>query len=308
MMRIAIVGAGAVGQVIGAKLIGAGHEVTLLARQGSAERLRAAGLRLADRRGRDELERPARVLETPAELAGIRYDALFVAVRADQLAPTLAALRAAGVEGEQLVLCTPIWGPDPAYALAGCKEQLVLVPGMLAGDDGSGVIRYRLVTTRLGPLEGPVGTGVRALALALVEAGLPTEVEPDLGRGYVAQLAVLLPWALAIERTGFDLGALRRDRAIRATAAQASQEAVALAAERSGGVSPWTRFAARASSPLMTLVALFLAPLTRRGWGKVAWKHVQKIAAQDRQMLAELYRWAEARGSAAPALSALLSG
>jgi 2-dehydropantoate 2-reductase len=44
-MRIAVVGAGAVGGVFGARLAAAGHDVTFLARGTTLEVLRAQGLR-----------------------------------------------------------------------------------------------------------------------------------------------------------------------------------------------------------------------------------------------------------------------
>ena len=50
-LRFLLVGAGAVGEFVAARLAGAGHQVTVLARPRSAARLREGGLRIASQDG-----------------------------------------------------------------------------------------------------------------------------------------------------------------------------------------------------------------------------------------------------------------
>ena len=50
-MRVAIVGAGSIGAVIGARLASAGHEVVLVARGAHLEAIRRDGLKLVDHVG-----------------------------------------------------------------------------------------------------------------------------------------------------------------------------------------------------------------------------------------------------------------
>ena len=74
--RFLIVGAGAVGGLIAARLTGAGHDVTVLALPRSAARLREGGLRIASGDATSVL-RPAVV--TAGELTS-GYDAIVLAV------------------------------------------------------------------------------------------------------------------------------------------------------------------------------------------------------------------------------------
>ena len=80
-LRFLIVGAGAVGGFVAARLAGAGYHVTVLARPRSAARLREDGLRIASQDGTSVL-RPAVV--TAGELASA-YDAIVLAVKSDDL-------------------------------------------------------------------------------------------------------------------------------------------------------------------------------------------------------------------------------
>ncbi len=82
-MRICIIGAGAIGGYLGARLIQAGQEVTLIARGQSLAAIREHGLRL--RSDQDELAvRPA--LATDDMFSVGTHDIVIVAVKAHQLA------------------------------------------------------------------------------------------------------------------------------------------------------------------------------------------------------------------------------
>jgi 2-dehydropantoate 2-reductase len=301
--RVAVVGAGAVGQVVAGALSEAGHAVTLMAREARVADLRASGLRL--RKGQ-EAERKVPVEVVAALDASVRWDILFVAVRAEQLRETLATLEAAGVHGELLVLCTALWGTEPAHRLNGFGDTLLLLPGLLAGEE-SGVIRYRLSKTSLGPLTGPITPAARELTTLLRSAGLPAKARADLVERYVVGLALALPWAVAVEQSGFDLGALARNRDKRRAVANATREAVQVARrrERVRGMA-LAELGARCSGQFVGVGGRALAPLTRRGWGAIAWNHLKKIAPQNRALLEELHRFGRAQGAETPALDALV--
>ncbi len=87
-MRICIVGAGAIGGFLGAKLIQAGAEVTLIARGAHLAAIEEQGLTIVSRDERRETVRPA--LATADMAAAGRHDLVIVAVKAQAL-PTLAA-------------------------------------------------------------------------------------------------------------------------------------------------------------------------------------------------------------------------
>jgi 2-dehydropantoate 2-reductase len=102
-MRICIVGAGAIGGYLGAKLALAGEEVTLIARGAHLAAIRERGLALEYADGTRELATPA--LATDDVRAAGPQDAVVVAVKAHQLpalAPSLPAL----------------YGPDTAVVTA----------------------------------------------------------------------------------------------------------------------------------------------------------------------------------------------
>jgi len=92
-VKIAIVGAGAIGGLVGAKLALAGEEVTFIVRGANLEALRARGVRLLLADGTEQVAGGLRATDDPAE-AGPQ-DLVILAVKAHQLpdvAPRLPAL------------------------------------------------------------------------------------------------------------------------------------------------------------------------------------------------------------------------
>ncbi len=102
-MRICIVGAGAIGGWLGAKLIQAGAEVTLIARGPHLAAIEANGLIIEYRDGRQEVVRPA--LATADMAAAGPHDMVIVAVKAQSLPALAAPMRA-------------LYGPDTAVVYA----------------------------------------------------------------------------------------------------------------------------------------------------------------------------------------------
>lgn len=102
-MRICIVGAGAIGGWLGAKLIQAGAEVTLIARGAHLAAIATNGLTILYRDGRQEVVRPA--LATADMTAAGPHDMVIVAVKAQSLPALAAPMRA-------------LYGPDTAVVYA----------------------------------------------------------------------------------------------------------------------------------------------------------------------------------------------
>lgn len=88
-MKVCIYGAGAIGGWIGAKLAGAGCEVSVVARGATLEALRRHGLRLAS--GSEVVTAPVKASAAPADL-GVQ-DLVVVAVKAPAMADVAAAIR-----------------------------------------------------------------------------------------------------------------------------------------------------------------------------------------------------------------------
>jgi 2-dehydropantoate 2-reductase len=91
-MRICVVGAGAIGGMLGVKLALSGHDVTLILRGANLEAVRQNGLKLIEEDGKELLARPARVTSVIAE-AGVQ-DVIILGMKAHQVAAIAAELPA----------------------------------------------------------------------------------------------------------------------------------------------------------------------------------------------------------------------
>jgi 2-dehydropantoate 2-reductase len=197
-MRICIVGAGAIGGYLGAKLALAGEEVTLIARGAHLAAIRERGLALEYADGARELAMPA--LATDDLRAAGPQDAVVVAVKAHQLpalAPSLPALygpdtvvvtaqngipwwyfqRHGGpYEGRRIAAVDPDGAVEahvPAERVIGC---VVFPAAELAGP---GVVRH-IEGDRftLGELDGAKTERIQQLSRTLTNAGLKAPVRP----------------------------------------------------------------------------------------------------------------------------------
>lgn len=107
-LRYVIIGAGAVGGVIGGRLAGAGHEVVLVARGRHLDALRDHGLRLRVPEG--ELTHRLPVVDGPAALGELRPDDVLVLA----------------VKTQDSVSALQTWGPAPVAGGGTAAERLPL--------------------------------------------------------------------------------------------------------------------------------------------------------------------------------------
>lgn len=91
-MRVCIVGAGAIGGYLGLRLARAGEEVTLIARSAHLEAIEKSGLRLLMQDGTEQVAKWVKATSSLRE-AG-RQDVIVLAVKAHQIAPIAADMRA----------------------------------------------------------------------------------------------------------------------------------------------------------------------------------------------------------------------
>ena len=174
-MQFTIVGAGALGTILGAHLLAAGHEVIMVARGGRAVQLEKQGLRL---RGLRECDLPCQVVAPGAAIA--HPGVLIYTVKTYQMDEALAALGslrpdavfsvANGVmKNEQL---TAVYGPK---RVLGCMAN---VSGELLA---SGEVSFtRNVRMPLGALPGYRGPAVASIASAIDAAGVITPAVDDI--------------------------------------------------------------------------------------------------------------------------------
>ncbi len=83
-MKICIVGAGAIGGMLGAKLALSGHEVTLILRGANLQAVQQNGLRLIEENGNELLAKPTKATSNIAQV-GLQ-DVVILSLKAHQVA------------------------------------------------------------------------------------------------------------------------------------------------------------------------------------------------------------------------------
>ena len=202
-LRIAVLGPGGVGGLLGALLAEHGHAVTCLARAETAEHIDRHGLSLtSDRYG--EVRAPARGAEV---LAG-PVDVCLVTTKATHLDDALGRVPARALGSALLV---PF--------LNGIEHMTVLRERFTDARTVAGAIR--VVASRTGPgqirHEGTLAAvqlaaGAEPLAEALSGAGLDVAVRPDEAGLLWDKLCFLAPVALLTTTLDAPLGAVRKQR------------------------------------------------------------------------------------------------
>jgi len=199
-MKIAVVGAGAIGGYLGAKLAIAGEEVTFIARNRNLDAINASGFRLRLEDGSEQHASTVRAVRHMAE-AGPQ-DAVLLTVKAHQVRDLLPELRQ--LFGPRTMVVTmingiPWWyfhklaGPyegralesvDPGGAIAGHIEPErvigsvvypaaeLLAPGVVKLIEGN---RFTL-----GELDGSRSERIEALSQAMMRAGFKSPVARDI--------------------------------------------------------------------------------------------------------------------------------
>ena len=175
-MKIAIVGAGAIGGYLGARLSAAGEDVTFIARNRNLEAINARGFRLILEDG-SELHAPGvRAVQRYAD-AGVQ-DAVLLTVKAHQVKDLLPDLRA--LFGPDTVVVTMINGVPWWYfhKLAGPWEGRAL-----DSVDPGGVIAAHIEPERLiGSVVYPAAELVEPGVVKVIEGNRFTLGEPDSSR------------------------------------------------------------------------------------------------------------------------------
>jgi 2-dehydropantoate 2-reductase len=172
-MKIAIVGAGAIGGYLGARLSAAGEDVTFIARNRNLQAIRAQGFRLILEDGSALHARAARAVQDPAE-AGPQ-DAVLLTVKAHQVQDLLPGLR--GLFGPDTAVVSMINGVPWWYfhRLAGPWEGR-----QLESVDPGGVIAAHIEPARvIGSVVYPAAELVEPGLVRVIEGNRFTLGEPD---------------------------------------------------------------------------------------------------------------------------------
>jgi 2-dehydropantoate 2-reductase len=199
-VKIAIVGAGAIGGYLGTKLALAGEEITFIARNRNLQAIGSGGFRLIDEDGSELHAAAVRAVREGAE-AGPQ-DAVLLTVKAHQVRDLLPGLR--GLFGPRTAVVTmingvPWWyfhkltGPYEGHTLASVDPG-GLIASQIEPDRLIGSVVYpacelvapgrvRVIEGKrfsLGELDGSRSERVESLSRALIRAGFKSPVSRDI--------------------------------------------------------------------------------------------------------------------------------
>lgn len=265
-MRVALVGAGALGRAYGVRLAAARDEVSFVVRAARvAETAPFAIEQVNGAKRRDVIERPRRFAEVPGDA-----DIVIVAVRFDQLDQTgpgsvAELLRAA--PDRPVVLLTPSM-PAQKAALEqaiGRRQILAAMPGVSGYIDERDVVRYWLTGVAATLIETPDPhhtppehrAAIEELTRRLTNADVPTRLERDVATLNTATTTAFFPLIAAIDAGGGVDGILS-DKALLSTALEAAKECDALA-RKLGKIAPWAHMLTRFVGPFTLKPGVALA-------------------------------------------------
>ena len=199
-MRFAVVGAGAIGGYLGARLAGAGEEVTFIARGANLAAIRAHGMRLIEEDGTQVNAQAAQATDRPAEAGP--HDVVLLTLKAHQVGAVAPALQHLchettsivtmqnGIpwwyfhkhggehEGKSVVSADPdgviVRSIDPARVIGSVVYPAanLIEPGVVQVVEGN---RFSL-----GELDGATTPRVQAIAASLIKAGFKAPITRDI--------------------------------------------------------------------------------------------------------------------------------
>jgi 2-dehydropantoate 2-reductase len=250
-VKICIVGAGAIGGVLGIRLAEAGHDVSLLARGAHLAALRENGAKLIDHRGETQVRVAAS--DNPADFGP--QDFVVITLKTPSLpavVPTLSPLLGedtavvTAMNGIPWWFCQHLDGPlkgrqlqsiDPDGALVAALPPARIIGGVVhAGASVSepGVIRHAAGDLFiLGEPDGSMKPRTEALGAAITEAGLTGRVTDRIHQEIWTKLIGNMGMGPISALTKLTLSGIANDRDARPIAVAMMQEAIAIG-ERTG--------------------------------------------------------------------------
>ncbi|BDG61239.1 2-dehydropantoate 2-reductase [Caldinitratiruptor microaerophilus] len=207
-MRVAVMGAGAIGCYFGGRLAQAGHEVHLIARGEHLRALRERGLVVRSELGDIAAQLPA--TDDPAEVGPVDL-VLFTVKSQDTDQAAQAARPLVGPDTVVLTLQNGVDNPDrigavlgPEHVLGGsCQiEAAIAEPGVV-------VHPSRLARVTLGELDGADSPRARRIRDAFAAAGVEVRLVDDIRRALWEKLGFLATMSAFTTVTGLPIGPLR---------------------------------------------------------------------------------------------------
>jgi 2-dehydropantoate 2-reductase len=199
-MRIAVVGAGAIGGLVGGRLAAVGEEVTFIARGANFAAIRANGIRVIGEDGTEIVATNARAAESAVD-AGAQ-DAVVLTVKAHQVGTVVSTVQGLGGPDTPIVTMqngvpwwyfqrhggqydgTPIRAADPDGAIARALDPARIIGAVVypaAVLEAPGVVR--VIEGRrfsLGELDGSRTPRIERIAAAFTRAGFKAPITEDI--------------------------------------------------------------------------------------------------------------------------------
>ena len=199
-MKIAVVGAGAIGGYLGGWLAASGEDVTFIARGANLSAIRANGMRVVGEDGKDVVARGVMACERMSEAGA--HDVVLLTVKAHQVAAVADELRHLCHDGTTIVTMqngipwwyfhkhggeydgTPVRAADPDGTIGRAIDSNRLVGSVVypaANLESPGVVH--VVEGRrfaLGELDGTTTPRIQAISAALAKAGFKAPILDDI--------------------------------------------------------------------------------------------------------------------------------
>lgn len=189
-MKIAVIGAGAMGSVIGGRLAKAGHDATLVdVAQPVVDAIKASGLRIEDKTGVIDTI-PLRATTQPAEIGIV--DLVIVFVKCYHTESAIQAAQPLIGPATKVLSLQNGWGNGPRIAgIVGEARVLLGVCYHSATVIAPGHIRHSgQGPTHIGNWRGPADGVAEQIAAAFNAAGIETRVAPEVLKEIWSKLAL----------------------------------------------------------------------------------------------------------------------
>ena len=304
-MKILVYGAGNIGSLYAAKLNGAEHDVTILARGARLHAIREHGILLQDfRSGQKSTTRIEAVERLAPEVA---YDLVLVILPRNSVSEVLPILAANRNSPSVMFFGNNAAGPEEMIDSLGRKRVLLGFPGAAAVPHDE-YIRYVILDQRdqpttIGELDGSESTRIKAIANALQSAGFPISICPNMDAWLKTHVAEISPTANALYVAGSDLDALQRNRNALVLMFRAIREGHRVLTALGIPITPSSHRIFR-WMPMFILVAITRRKLSDKAWSI---KIGHAVAARDEMTsIADEFReLARKSGIATPAIDQL---
>ena len=237
-MRIGVMGAGAIGGYLAARLAAAGHELALIARGPHLAAIRERGLRLRSELG-DVHAWPAAATDDPHEVGPV--DVLLFTVKLYDAEPALdAALPMVAPSTRVVTFQNGVEGTDLLVRAFGRERTVGGMAQIPAQIVAPGEIRHpaRLASFVIGAMTGRPDERVAEFGDALAGAGVDVSITDRIERAIWEKFVLLAAFSGVSAVTRGSFATIRGHEATRALLRDAVLEAVAVAAAKGVDLSP----------------------------------------------------------------------